>query len=139
MKPVRIAIVFLVVAVAVAGCGTRKKATGPTATTVAGGSTPTTNEPPTASEVGVTSSEIRIAVLADVQNPILPGLFKGSKDAVEAFGKYVNDNGGIAGRKLVVDFFDTGLNPTKVKSAMQQACAKDFSMVGTTLALFQTV
>jgi ABC-type branched-subunit amino acid transport system substrate-binding protein len=139
MKLARVTIVLLVVAVALAACGDRKKSSGTSTTTAGGSSTPTTNEPPTASEIGVSPTEIRIAVLADVQNPILPGLFKGSKDAVEAFGKYINDNGGIAGRRLVVDFYDTGLDPTKVKSAMQQACAKDFAMVGTTLALFQTV
>ena len=30
-------------------------------------------EKPTATEVGVTATEIRIAVIADVDNPIVPG------------------------------------------------------------------
>src|SRR4029079_16858943 len=118
--------------------GKRDKGSEPNATTRAGGPTTAEGAPP-ATETGISPTEIRIAVLADVQNPLLPGLFKGSKDAVIAFGEYINKNGGIAGRKLVVDFIDTGLDPTKVKSGMQKACAEDFAMVGTTLALFQTV
>ena len=133
MRSSRLVTFVLAIALVAAGCGSRNAATGGTSTTtapaVAG----------TASEIGITPTEIRIAVLADVQNPLLPGLFKGSKDAIIAFGKYINDNGGIAGRKLVVDFIDTGLDPVKVKSGMQQACANDFAMVGTTMALFQTV
>ena len=139
MKRFRTFTVLASIALVAAGCGGRDAAKGVTSTTVSSGGTTTTNVPPTASEIGISPTEIRIAVLADVDNPILPGLFKGSKDAIVAFGKYVNDNGGIAGRKLVVDFVDTGLNPEKVKTGMQQACARDFAMVGTTLALFQTV
>jgi ABC-type branched-subunit amino acid transport system substrate-binding protein len=135
-------IIALVVALVVvaAACGERKKTSGTTtATAGAGKVTSTTNVPPSATETGISPTTIHIAVLADVQNPILPGLFKGSKDAIQAFGEYVNEHGGIAGRKLVVDFVDTGLDPEKVKTGMQQACAKDFAMVGTTMALFQTV
>jgi ABC-type branched-subunit amino acid transport system substrate-binding protein len=138
MTRTRLIIVVAIAALVAVGCGSRSG--GSSATTTIPKGTPTTSgEPPTATETGITADEIRIAVLADVDNPILPGLFKGSKDAIEAFGKYVNDNGGIAGRKLVVDFIDTGLNPQKVKTGMQKACAEDFAMVGTTLALFQTV
>src|SRR4051794_39636707 len=110
VRSVRIVAVCVVVALAVTGCGNRKTAGGTSPTTSAGNATPTTNVPPTATEIGISPTTIRIAVLADVQNPILPGLFKGSKDAIQAFGEYVNAHGGIAGRKLVVDFVDTGLD-----------------------------
>ena len=134
MKSSRIIAAAAAVVLLAAGCGERKTASnGGTSTTSA------PHEATQATEIGISPTEIHIAVLADVQNPLLPGLFKGSKDAIVAFGKYINDNGGIAGRKLVVDFIDTGLDPVKVKSGMQQACANDFAMVGTTMALFQTV
>src|SRR4029079_14387103 len=122
VKCTRIVSAAAVVVLLAAGCGKRDKASEPNATTGSGGST-TAKVAPVATETGISATEIRIAVLADVQNPLLPGLFKGSKDAVIAFGDYVNKNGGIAGRKLVVDFIDTGLDPTKVKSGMQKACA----------------
>ncbi len=139
MKSMRILAAACAVALVATACGDRKSSSGTTPMTAKGGTTNTTNVPPTASEIGVTPNEIRIAVLADVNSPLVPGLFKGSKDAVLGFGKYINDNGGIAGRKLVVDFIDTALDPVKVKTGMQQACANDFAMVGTSLALFQTV
>ena len=40
-----------------------------------------TKAQPKATEVGVTPSEIHIAVIADVDNPLVPGLFAGSRDA----------------------------------------------------------
>jgi len=67
------------------------------------------SEKPTATEIGVTATEIRIAIIADVDNPIVPGVFQGSVDGVRGAAKYLNSKaggGGVAGRKLVVDFID---------------------------------
>ncbi len=64
-----------------------------------------------ATEIGVTAKTINIAVVADVDNPIAPNVFKGVVDGAQAGAKYVNANGGVAGRKLVVDFIDSKLNP----------------------------
>jgi hypothetical protein len=52
---------------------------------------------PTAAEIGVTAKEIHIATLADVDNSLAPGLFKGGVDGVKGAVKYINKNGGIAG------------------------------------------
>ena len=38
---------------------------------------------PKATEIGVTATEIRIAVVADVDNPFSPGLFQGVVDGVQ--------------------------------------------------------
>lgn len=92
-----------------------------------GGSQPT--------EVGVTSSTIRVAVVADVDNPSSPGLFAGSPVAVQAFATYINRNGGLAGRKLVVDFIDSHLSDSDARNAIIKACSQDFALVGTA-ALF---
>ena len=92
-------------------------------------------EKPQATEIGVTAKEIRIAVLADVDTPVAPGLFRGSQDAVEGFAKYINKAGGLAGRKVVVDFIDTKLSPDEARNAVIKACSEDFAMVGTA-ALF---
>jgi hypothetical protein len=93
------------------------------------------NEAPKATEVGVSGDTIRIAVVADVNTPLAPGLFKGSELAVEGFGKYINKKGGLAKRKVQVDFIDSKLSADESRNAMIQACQNDFAVVGTT-ALF---
>ena len=84
-----------------------------------------------ASDVGITAKEIRIAVVADVDNSFRPGLFAASPAAVQAFAKYINKSGGLAGRKLVVDFIDSHMSPDDARGAIQQACEEDFALVGT--------
>jgi hypothetical protein len=75
-----------------------------------------------ATEIGVTPTTIRIAVVADVDNAIVPGVLQGVVDGVNGFGKYVNANGGLAGRKVQVDFIDSKLSPTAARDAVIQAC-----------------
>ena len=90
-----------------------------------------------ATEIGVDASSVHIAVVADVDNPIAPGVFKGVVDGAQAAAKYVNASGGVSGgRKLVVDFIDSKLNPTQVRNAVITACGQDIAMVGTATALF---
>jgi hypothetical protein len=97
---------------------------------------PRQQQPSPDSEVGVTGDTIRIAVIADVDNPARPGLFQGSVNGVRAFAKFVNDSGGLAGgRKIQVDFIDSHLSSDEARNALVQACQDDFAIVGTT-ALF---
>jgi hypothetical protein len=103
-----------------------------------------TKEQPKATEVGVTPSEIHIAVIADVDNPLVPGLFAGSRDAVLGFAKYINascatKNKCLAGRKLVVDFYDPHLNANETRKDEILACANDLAMVGTSAAILESV
>src|SRR5262245_49047503 len=86
-------------------------------------------------EVGVTATTIRIAVVADVSNAIRPGLFASVPAAVKAFATYVNQRGGLAGRRVVVDFIDSHLSNSEARNAMITACSQDFALVGTA-ALF---
>jgi ABC-type branched-subunit amino acid transport system substrate-binding protein len=95
------------------------------------------SENPKSSDVGVTATEIRIGVVADNDNPFVPGIFKGAPDAIQGAAKYINANGGIAGRKLVVDVYDSKLNANETRNAFIAACEKDFALVGTT-SLFVT-
>jgi len=91
------------------------------------------NEKPKGTEVGVTASEIHIAVVADVDNALAPGLFKGAVDGTKAGAAYLNSKeggGGLAGRKVVVDFYDSKLNPSETRNATITACANDVAMVG---------
>ena len=92
-------------------------------------------EQPKATEIGVTPTTIRIAVIADNHTPLAPGLFLPAAQAVQAWGKYVNAHGGLAGRKVQVDFIDSLLSPDETRNAIINACQNDFATVGTT-ALF---
>jgi ABC-type branched-subunit amino acid transport system substrate-binding protein len=92
--------------------------------------------PSGATETGVTASTVKIAVVADVDNPIAPNVFKGVVDGAQAGAEYVNANGGVAGRKLQVDFIDSKLNPNETRNAIITACGQDIAMVGTATALF---
>jgi ABC-type branched-subunit amino acid transport system substrate-binding protein len=85
---------------------------------------------PKADDVGITAKEIRVAVIADVDTPVQPGLFRASVDAMKAWATVVNKAGGIAGRKIVIDFIDSKLNPNETRNAIIKACADDFAMVG---------
>jgi Periplasmic binding protein len=92
-----------------------------------------------ASDVGVTAKTIRIAVVTDVDNSIVPGVLQGIVDGVQGWGKYVNANGGIGGRKIQVDFIDSKLNANDARNAIIKACGEDFALVGTGALLLQTV
>ena len=90
----------------------------------------------TATDVGITPTEIRIGVIADTGSPLAPGLFQGAVDAVQAWAKYMNEKeGGLAGRKIVVDTYDSKLDANEARNAIIEACSKDFAIVGTS-ALF---
>jgi ABC-type branched-subunit amino acid transport system substrate-binding protein len=85
---------------------------------------------PKATDVGISDSQIRLAVIADVDTPIQPGLFEKSVDAMRAWAKVVNKSGGVAGRQVAIDFIDSKLNPNETRNAIIKACADDFAMVG---------
>jgi hypothetical protein len=90
-------------------------------------------EKPKATEIGVSATEIHIAVIADVDNPFAPGLFQGAADGVKAGAAYLNSKaggGGLAGRKVVVDFIDTHLNANDSRNATITACQNDLALVG---------
>jgi hypothetical protein len=103
----------------------------------AAGAAPAQNQPGGSpdSEIGVTADTIRIAVIADVDNPARPGLFQGTVNGVQAFAKYINGNGKLAGRNVQVDFIDSHLSADEARNAVIRACQEDFAMVGTN-ALF---
>jgi hypothetical protein len=68
--------------------------------------------------------------MADVGSPLAPGLFQGNLDAINGFAKYVNANGGIACRKLVVRTWDSKRDPTESKDGLIDSCSNAIAMVG---------
>jgi hypothetical protein len=101
----------------------------------AGAGTPRAAKPTKASDIGVTPTEIKIAVVADVDTPLAPGLFQGVVDGFNGFAKYINANGGLAGRKVVVDFHDSKLSGSESRNAMITSCTNDFAVVSAALFL----
>jgi hypothetical protein len=87
------------------------------------------------SDIGVTASTIKIAVIADVDNAVRPGLFQSIVDGVNGFAKYINGHGKLAGRTVEVDFIDSKLSADEARNAVIRACQEDFAIVGTS-ALF---
>jgi hypothetical protein len=90
------------------------------------------SDKPQAVEVGVTPTEIHIATIADVDTPLAPGLFDGAKYGALGAAKYLNSKaggGGVAGRKIVVDFLDSKLNANESRNSVITACQDDFAMV----------
>ena len=95
------------------------------------GRAPPTRSPPPR-EIGVTPTEIahrgdrrrRHTARARAPTPA-------PRDAVQASAKYINEQGGLAGRKVVVDFYDSKLNGDETRNAIIKACQNDFAIVGT--------
>jgi ABC-type branched-subunit amino acid transport system substrate-binding protein len=84
-----------------------------------------------ASDVGITATTIKVGMIADINNPLVPGLFKDSVAAVKAWASEVNAAGGLDGRQVQVDFCDSQLNPNATTSCVIKACQNDFALVGT--------
>ena len=82
-----------------------------------------------ATDVGITGDEIKIGVIADLTG-VVPGLFAAAPEAVEAYAAKVNSEGGIHGRELVVERYDTGTNDNGNRLAYEKACPEVFASVG---------
>ena len=132
MKRYRWVIVVLVaLSLIAASCGRDDdEPSGGSDTTVGGTPEECKDETPEATEVGVTGDSITIEVSADVGSPLAPGLFQGNFDALNAYAKYINANGGIACRDLVVKTWDSKLNADETKNGQIDACQNAVAMVG---------
>jgi ABC-type branched-subunit amino acid transport system substrate-binding protein len=83
----------------------------------------------TATDKGVTASSVQISTVSDPGFVGRPGLNQELFDTATAFSKWCNDQGGIAGRKIVLKLRDAKL--TQFQQVAIQACQEgDFMMVG---------
>ena len=142
MKRTGLAVSLLVIVLVASACGGGKKIGGGSSLTAtsAPSATATTSDvckttPLKATDVGVSPTTITISVIADTGSPLRPGLFQGSVDGVEAWAKYINANGGLACRQVVVKALDSYLAEDNAENAVTTACGNSLAMVGTT-ALF---
>jgi hypothetical protein len=58
---------------------------------------------------------------------------------VRAFAADVNARGGLAGRRVVVDFYDSHLSASDTQNAILAACQRDFAVVGTGASLVNDI
>ena len=111
---------------------------GATATaTAAGGSTgaaaASSSDNGGATDVGVTANTITIANISDITG-VVPGVFESAQVAGEAYANYVNSQGGIYGRKLVVLPYDDQEDSAQNRADVLDACHKAFALVAGTSA-----
>jgi ABC-type branched-subunit amino acid transport system substrate-binding protein len=85
--------------------------------------------PLTASDTGVTPGEIRLGTVSDVSG-VVPGLALSTFQAMQAAAAYINSQGGICGRRVVLDLRDDQTTANGNKASTQEACAQDFALVG---------
>jgi hypothetical protein len=89
---------------------------------------PGTGTPPPSMERGVTNTEMKIGVVNDATNTLLPGLGQQYVDTAKAFAAWCNAAGGINGRKLTIVNRDGQL--TNQAANTLDACDSDFMLVG---------
>jgi hypothetical protein len=136
VKRSRLLAVLLSVGLVAAACGRSDEGTTPQPPGTGGDSSGGGADPQCrdvtleATEIGVTEETITIQVMADTGSPLAPGLFQGNVDALEAFESFVNDNGGIACRELVVESWDSKLTPEETKNGQINACSNALALVG---------
>lgn len=127
-----------------AAAGSGGSASGPaTAAATSGGSTAATSAPSSAScdasnnggatDVGVTANTISIGNIASIGG-VAPGLTQTAQQATQAFVAYVNSQGGICGRKLVLSPYDDQSDAGQDYADASQACHKNFALVGSASA-----
>ena len=85
---------------------------------------------------GISEDQIRIGVISDRENPATPLPTVGIEEAVKAFVELCNANGGINGREIVLEAYDSQLS--QMQQVTEAACRADlFSLVGTGSVLDQ--
>lgn len=84
-----------------------------------------------ASAPGVTATTVTIGATDPLTGPAAPG-YSEISPAAQAFFNYVNDNGGINGRKITLKYLDDAYNPAQTLTATKQLVLQDkvFAMVG---------
>ena len=89
----------------------------------------------TASDVGITTTQIALGSTQPLTGPAAPGYSEISA-ASNAYFQNLNAHGGIFGRKIKYEYLDDGYNPTKTASLTRQLVLQDkvfaiFSALGT--------
>ena len=101
------------------------------ATTSSGTCTPALAPTPAqqASTTGITAKSVTVGNVSIVSGPV-PGLFEGAPIGVKAYFAMINAEGGVNGRKLMVDSKDDAFSGQQNRTETQGAINSDFALVG---------
>jgi branched-chain amino acid transport system substrate-binding protein len=96
-----------------------------------GGGTSTSGGKPTASAPGITATQVTVGGHFPLTGPAAPG-YSEIPQAIDAYFKFVNANGGVHGRKLKMIARDDAYNPTNTVKVTKQLVLQDkiFAMLG---------
>ena len=78
---------------------------------------------------GVTANSITVGSISDISAPIA-GLFEGAKVGTQAYFAMINSEGGVNGRKLMINGMDSAFSSGTVANDAQSIAANDFAIVG---------
>jgi ABC-type branched-subunit amino acid transport system substrate-binding protein len=80
---------------------------------------------------GVTDTSVTVGATLPLTGPAAPG-YSEQGPAAKAFFDYVNDNGGVQGRKITFKYVDDGYNPANTVTQTKQLVLQDnvFAMLG---------
>ncbi len=111
-----------VLAAALTSCSSTNSA----AKTTSGSSLPPVPQGAFNDHTGVTANSVNVANISTQT----AGLFKGAAVGVEAYAAYVNSQGGIDGRKIIVNASDDQFTGATNKQLTEEAVQSDFATVG---------
>ncbi len=118
---------IVVAAMGLAGCSS-----GSSSKASSSSSAPTTSTPSSAgssTSPGVSATSITVGQVDDLSAPVA-GLFKGAEDGTKAYFDYVNSQGGVDGRQLVLDAQDSAFQAGTVAADTTTQTQRDFALVG---------
>jgi ABC-type branched-subunit amino acid transport system substrate-binding protein len=78
---------------------------------------------------GITANTVTVGSISDISAPI-PGLFTGAKIGTEAYFAYINSQGGVNGRKLILKGMDSAFSSGTVAADAETIAKNDFAIVG---------
>jgi branched-chain amino acid transport system substrate-binding protein len=123
--PSTIVVVLCALAVVGAACSSTQASTTTTTSSSSGREAPIPHSA-FSDHTGLTATTVRIGNVST----LLGGLFKGALVGTEAYAAYVNAQGGVHGRKLVVDSGNDNYQGAPNLQLTQQDIQSDFAMVG---------
>ncbi len=82
-----------------------------------------------ASTTGITPKSVTVGNVSIITGPV-PGLFEGAPIGVKAYFAMINAQGGVDGRKLLVDSKDDAFSGQQNMTETQEAINSDFALVG---------
>ena len=82
-----------------------------------------------AATTGITAKSVTVGNVSIISGPV-PGLFQGAPIGAEAYFDMINAQGGVDGRKLLVDSKDDAFSGQQNMTETQEAINSDFALVG---------